>query len=101
MSSLHRESTDSLILFPLHPGSLPLVLNRDVSPSGTYSVRIVASMCREATVEYTIMDTNSDGEYNMRTIGQACSYTMNSTWCSSSRGASIGCVHEEWVTSSD
>ena len=35
-------------------GSLPLVVNSDVTPPGNHSVRIITSTGAEATVSYTI-----------------------------------------------
>jgi hypothetical protein len=42
---------------PLHPCTLPLLITKDVSPTGTHSVRIVASSGVEDTVPYVISDT--------------------------------------------
>ena len=38
-------------------GTLPLLITKDVSPTGTHSVRIVASSGVEDTVPYVISDT--------------------------------------------
>ena len=41
----------------LSTGTLPLLITKDVSPTGTHSVRIVASSGVEDTVPYVISDT--------------------------------------------
>ena len=43
-------------------GNVPMVLTSNVSPPGSYSVRIVANSGVEETVTYTITDTDTDGK---------------------------------------
>ena len=43
-------------------GNVSMVLTSNVSPPGSYSVRIVAGSGVEETVTYTITDTDTDGK---------------------------------------
>ena len=63
----HVSNTSSLLLlvdklYHIVTGNVPMVLTNVVSPPGSYSVRIEASPGVEATVSYTITDSDSNGE---------------------------------------
>ena len=60
--SPYNNATGGFYTIMLYTGNVPMVLTNVVSPPGSYSVRIEASPGVEATVSYTITDSDSDGE---------------------------------------
>ena len=76
------ESTDSMIIIILSVGTLPLVLNSDVSPPGTHSVRVVTTSGASRSVSYIISDTDQPtGNFDSHVFYNYCIYSFTGEFC--------------------
>ena len=78
-------------------GNIPMVLTSNVSPPGSYSVRIVASSGVEETVTYTITDTDTNGK--KYTPFKVVYYFCFDTNLSFDDCAYTGSATDQWVSS--